>query len=188
MEVVKPWVWQDRKMRAARPAPSAVDEDSSLAGLRTIAFFEALKGAAVILLMFILFLVHSRMDELAESLLYHLHMDPDKRIAQAFLNAASRLGDVRLLTIAAAAISYASVRFIESWGLWHRRVWAEWFALLSGTLYLPWEVARLIEHRTLLHAGILLLNLIIIGYMLAVRVRSCRPERNPAQLIEPAAK
>ncbi len=128
--------------------PSALDERSSLAGLRAISAVEAIKGLAVILLMLVVFSVHSRVDEIAESLLFHLHMNPDRRIGQAFLNAASRLGDMRLLTIAAMAMSYALVRFIESWGLWHRRVWAEWFALLSGMLYLPWEIAALVEHRT----------------------------------------
>jgi uncharacterized membrane protein (DUF2068 family) len=173
-------MWQDRKMRQPRPAPKAVDEFTSLAGLRTIAIFEAIKGAAVILLMLVLLAVHSRMDELAESLLYHLHMDPDRRLSQAFLNAAYSLGDLKLDTIAAAALAYSAVRFIESWGLWHRRVWAEWFALLSGALYLPWEIAKVIEHRTPLHATILIVNLIIVGYMLAVRIRSCRRTRECA--------
>jgi uncharacterized membrane protein (DUF2068 family) len=163
--------------------PEAIDERTSLAGLRTIATFEAIKGALVILLMFILFAVHSRMDELAEGLLFHLHMDPDRRASQMFLNAAQRLSDTRLLTIAAAATSYATVRFIESWGLWHRRVWAEWFALLSGTLYLPWEIVKLIEHRTWWHVLVLVVNLVIVLYMLFVRIRACRW---PANCKEPA--
>lgn len=161
-------------VRHERPAPNALDERSSVAGLRAIATLEALKGIAVILLMLIVFSVHSRVDELAEGLLYHLHMDPDKRVGMALLDAASRLGDTRLLTIAAMAISYASVRFVESWGLWHRRVWAEWFALLSGCIYLPWEIAKVVEEQTLLHATILIGNVIIVGYMLYVRIASCR--------------
>lgn len=167
---------QKRRFRRPKLAPPvALDERSSLAGLRTIAFFEALKGIAVIILMLIIFSVHSKVDAIAESLLFHLHLNPDKRIGEALLNAASRLGDTRLLTIAAMALSYATVRFIESWGLWHRRVWAEWFALLSGALYLPWEIAKMVEHVTLMHATILIVNLIIVAYMLWVRVAACKP-------------
>jgi uncharacterized membrane protein (DUF2068 family) len=157
------------------PPPAAIDEESSLAGLRAIASIEAAKGLGVVLLMLILLAVHNRMDELAESLLFHLHMDPDRRVAQMFLNAAERLNDTRLLTIVGAALSYATVRFVEAWGLWYRRVWAEWFALLSGALYLPYELMKLVERQTVMHVLILIANLIIIGYMLYVRIRSCRP-------------
>jgi uncharacterized membrane protein (DUF2068 family) len=149
-----------------------------------VALIEAVKGVAVLLLMFLIFAVHSQLEDIAENLLYHLHMDPDKRAAQAFLHAASKLSDTRLLTIAAMAVSYSTVRFIESWGLWHRRVWAEWFALLSGGLYLPWEVAKLVEHQTTMHVLILLGNLIVVGYMLYVRIVSVRPAKRDGEETE----
>jgi len=159
------------------PAPIAIDERSSLAGLRAVAFFEAVKGAGVVVLMFILFAVHRHVEDFAWNLLYHLHIDPDRRYAEAFLNAATRLNDMRLLTITAAALTYATVRFVEAWGLWNRRVWAEWFALLSGTMYLPWEILKLAEHKNWQHGAILAINVVIVLYMLFVRIRSCRPPR-----------
>ncbi len=159
------------------PTPAThpdLDQRTSTAGLRAIATLEAAKGIGVILLLLILLGVHRRAEGLVEDLLYHLHIDPDRRAAQAILHAADRLTDMRLWTIAAAALSYAAVRFIESWGLWHRRVWAEWFALLSGALYLPWEVLKVAEHATWMHVSILTVNLAIVLYMLFVRIRSLR--------------
>jgi uncharacterized membrane protein (DUF2068 family) len=159
----------------ARMPPSALDERTSVAGLRTIATLEAAKGIGVVLLLLILFVVHKHAEDMVEDLLYHLHIDPDRKAAQAVLHAADRLTDMRLWTIAAAAITYSSVRFIEAWGLWHRRVWAEWFALLSGAMYLPWEVLKVAEHATWLHISILAINVLIILYMLYVRIRSTQP-------------
>lgn len=151
--------------------PEAVDRRSSAAGLRAVATFEALKGIGVVLLGLILVAVHQHAEDFTETLLYHLHMDPDKRLTQAVLNAAWHVTDARLWSIILAALAYATVRFVEAWGLWNRRVWAEWFALLSGALYLPWEILKLAERIDWERIGVLLVNVFIIIYMLMIRFR-----------------
>ena len=115
--------------------PSGIDEQSSPAGLRAVATFEACKGIAVLLLGMVLLFVHQHADDIIENLLYHLHMDPDRRFARMLLNAADKLTDARWWSILGATLTYPAIRFIEAWGLWHKRVWAEWFALLSGAMY-----------------------------------------------------
>ena len=165
--------------------PQAVDQDSSAVGLRAVASFAAFKGVTVVLLGVALLAVHRNAEDLAANLLYHLHIDPDKRLAHVLMDAATKVSDTRLWTIIAAALSYASVRFIESWGLWNRRVWAEWFALLSGAMYLPWEILKLAERVDWERVGVLGINLMIVLYMLWIRVRACRNPRDcdqPAQL------
>jgi uncharacterized membrane protein (DUF2068 family) len=154
--------------------PSAVDNRSSKAGLRAVASFEAAKGIVVLLLGATLLAVHSRVQDFAESLLYHLHIDFDRRIAHMLLNAASAISDMRLWVIVLAVASYATVRFIEAWGLWHQRVWAEWFALLSGALYLPWELLKVAERADWDRIGVFVVNLLIVLYMLWIRVREKR--------------
>jgi uncharacterized membrane protein (DUF2068 family) len=151
--------------------PSAIDQRASAAGLRAVAAFEALKGIVVVLLGLTLIAFHRHAEDFAESLLYHLHMDPDRRFAHAFLNAATRVNDARLWTIIAATLTYSSVRFVEAWGLWNRRVWAEWFALLSGAMYLPWEILKVSERADWERIGVLLVNILIVLYMLEVRIR-----------------
>jgi uncharacterized membrane protein (DUF2068 family) len=156
-------------------APRAVDEQASKAGLRTVATIEAFKGIVVLLLgLALLGLLHKDAEDIAESFLEHLHINPDRRLAQALLHSASRLTDARLWTIAAVAVIYATVRFTEAWGLWNRRVWAEWFALLSGALYLPWEVLKVAERPNWEHVAILSANLCILLYMLVIRIRAYR--------------
>ncbi|HTU45450.1 MAG TPA: DUF2127 domain-containing protein [Bryobacteraceae bacterium] len=156
-----------------QPPPQAVDQRASTAGLRAVASFEALKGIAVLLLGVTLLAVHQHAEDFAERLLYHLHMDPDRRFAHAFLNAANKVTDARIWTIAAATLTYSAVRFVEAWGLWNRRVWAEWFALLSGAMYLPWEILRITERADWERIAVLGVNIIIVVYMLEVRIRGC---------------
>ena len=154
--------------------PLAVDERSSKAGLRAVAGFEALKGAVVLVLGITLLAMHSHLQDLTENLLYHLHIDFDRRFGHMLLNAATTINDARLWTIGAAIGSYVSVRFIEAWGLWNRRVWAEWFALLSGALYLPWEFLKLVERVDWDRVAVLVINLGIVFYMAYIRIREYR--------------
>ncbi len=158
-----------------RPRPQAVDELASVRGLRAVATFEALKGVIVLLLgLGILGLLHRDVEAAAESLLMHLHINPDRRLSHALINAATRMTDAGLWTIFSASIIYAGVRFTEAWGLWNRRVWAEWFALLSGTLYLPWEIFKVVERPNWLHLSVFLLNIAILLYILSIRIAAYR--------------
>jgi uncharacterized membrane protein (DUF2068 family) len=109
-------------------------------GLRTVAVFEAFKGviALVAALGFIAILRRDvDLENAAENLLYFLHIDPDRRLAQAFLDAAGRMMNIHVGTILAIALAYAALRFAEAYGLWKMRAWAEWLAIISGCIYLP---------------------------------------------------
>ena len=152
----------------------AVDQHSSDAGLRAVASFEAFKGVLVILLGFVLVFVHTHVEDFAESLLYHLHIDTDRRLGHMVLSAATQISDARLWMIIGSALTYACIRFVEAWGLWNRRVWAEWFALLSGALYLPLEIFKVAERADWERIAILAINVVIVLYMLYIRVAAQR--------------
>ncbi len=152
----------------------AVDQHTSDAGLRAVASFEAFKGLLVILLGILLVFVHTHVEDFAESLLYHLHIDSERRFGHMVLHAATQISDARLWMIIGSALVYASIRFVESWGLWHRRVWAEWFALLSGALYLPLEIFKVAERADWERITVLAVNVIIVLYMLYIRIAAHR--------------
>jgi uncharacterized membrane protein (DUF2068 family) len=160
--------------------PQAVDEHASKAGLRAVAVFEAVKGLLVVALAVALVAVHKHIEDFAEELLYHLHIDFDHRLALAFMHGASKLSDMRIWTVLTVALAYTTVRFVEAWGLWHRRVWAEWFALLSGALYLPLEILKVAERASWERIAVLVMNLVIVLYMLEIRVREARSRENGA--------
>lgn len=166
-------------------APSAIDERSSHAALRAIASVEIVKGVAILLIGFgLLTLLHKDVQIEAESLLIHLHINPDRRLSQALLDAAANVTSARLWAYAAACAIYAAVRFTEGYGLWHSRVWAEWFALLSGAMYLPWEVLKVIEHPRPVHWSLLLVNLLVVGYMSYIRIAAYRQSHRSPEPVQ----
>src|SRR5438105_7317801 len=106
-------------------------------------------------------------------------MNPEHRFSHVILEAANRMTDAKLWALAGGAAAYSTVRFVEAYGLWHCRVWAEWFALLSGMLYLPWEIYEIIDHPTPIRFAILIANLVIVIYMLVIRLQSPRAATSP---------
>src|ERR1700730_16477961 len=140
--------------------------------LRAVASLELAKGLVVLLLGFgAVSLVHKDAWDVAETLLHFLHVNPDHHhYAQVFLNLADNVTDAKLWAMAAGAAAYSIVRFVEAYGLWRERPWAEWFALISGTLYVPFEAYELVRRTTPIHVAVLLINLVIVFYMLYLRL------------------
>ncbi len=139
---------------------------TAAAGLRTVAALEATKGALVMVAgLGLLSLVHHDVQRAAESVVRHLHLNPAREYPRVFIEAATRVTDARLWWLASGAFAYAAARGIEAYGLWRARAWAEWFAILSGAIYLPIEVFELIHRATALKAAILLINTGILGYL-----------------------
>jgi len=147
-----------------------------------VATFEFLKGIFVLLIgLSAILLVHKDAWVVAESLLALLHISTDRHWAQLFLDFADNLTDARLWAAAKLAFAYSLFRFAEAYGLWKARTWAEWIALLSGTILLPLEIRELMRGVTLLRSGVFVVNLIIVGYMLYL-LRSGR--LSPLQTVE----
>jgi len=160
-------------------------------GLRTVAAIEATKGVLVLLAAFgFVEIIHHNVDleDAAQNLLYYLHIDPDRRLSHALLHAAGRMMDADLLTVLAIATVYSSLRFIESYGLWRQRVWAEWLAIVSGAVYLPFEIYNLIRRPTMVHWLILLINIAVVLYIGWVRWDEIRARGSrhapPARFVE----
>ena len=142
------------------------EHSHTLQVLRGIATFELTKGLVVLFAAFgVLFLVGRDPWDMADGLLRILHISPDHHFAQAFLDWADTLTDAKLWAVAAAAGAYSILRFVEAYGLWYARAWAEWIALVSGSIYLPFEIYKLIHRQSLLHITILVINLAIVVYM-----------------------
>jgi uncharacterized membrane protein (DUF2068 family) len=153
--------------------------------LRLVAFYEFLKGAFVLLIgLCALMLVHKDEWVIAESLLALLHISTDRHSAQVFLDFADRLTDARLFAAARLAFTYSSLRFVEVYGLWKQRTWAEWLALLSGTLLLPLEIRGLMRGVTIIRSVIFVGNLAIVFYMLFL-LRAQRRRREVSLDVSP---
>lgn len=145
--------------------------------LRAVASFEFFKGVFVVLMgLCALALLHKDTWLLAESLLARLHIDTDRRSALLFLDFADSLTDARLWVAVRIAFAYAALRFTEAYGLWRGRTWAEWVALISGTMLLPVEIRELLRGLTPLRTTVFIGNVAVVLFMLYV-IQSNRRER-----------
>ena len=147
--------------------------------LRAVASFEFFKGVFVVAMgICALALVHKDVWLIAESLLALLHISTDRHSAQLFLDFADSMTDARLWTAARIAFTYAILRFTEAYGLWRSRTWAEWVALVSGTLLLPLEVRELFRGVTAVRSALLIGNIAIVLYMVYIIVANRREREN----------
>ncbi len=140
------------------------------AGIRAVALFEAIKGLIVLAAgLGLLALVHRDAQGVAEEIVRHLHLNPARHFPRVFLDAAATVTDARLWALALTAMVYAAVRFAEAYGLWRKQAWAEWFAILTGGIYLPVELYELTVSVTIVKAAIFLVNLFIVAWLARVR-------------------
>jgi uncharacterized membrane protein (DUF2068 family) len=166
-------------------------------GLRGIALLEAGKGLlAVLLAVWLVSLLHKDIQNVAEHLLRILHkifrLNPDGRLAHEIIRGAWRLTRGNLHLWIGGTLLYSTIRFVEAAGLWLEKQWAEWFALISGCLYLPIEIFELAHHATPIKWGIFATNLLIVAY-LAWLLWDLHMQRKQAaaairEVVEPAAR
>ena len=141
--------------------------DRSSAAVRTVAAFEAFKGiVAVCAASGLLALAHRDLHSLAVRLVEHAHLNPAAKYPGIFIAAAEHAQSGHLWLIALGAVAYASLRFVESYGLFTGAAWAEVLAAGSGAIYLPFELIELIRKPSWLGVGAIVANLLVVGLML----------------------
>lgn len=158
-------------------------------GLKTIAFLEALKGAAALLLaigIHILEGINLHVEVL--KLLTHLHWNADGHYAQMLLHAVDGLTHSSFTLVTVIAVFYALVRFVEAYGLWHEMRWTEWFAFLSGAVYLPFEFYEIIKDPNLVTGAVLGINLIVVAYMYTILKKHPDGKKHPGGKKHPDGK
>jgi uncharacterized membrane protein (DUF2068 family) len=120
----------------------------------------------------VLSLVHRDAWDMAESFLERLHISPETHYAQVFLNLADQITDAKVWAVALGAMAYSTLRFVEAYGLWRERAWAEWLALISGAIYLPFEIFELARKPDWVRLTIFLVNLAVVLYMAFLRMQA----------------
>ncbi len=166
--------------------PSHLHSQANLRALRSVAALEFAKGLLVVLAGLALFSLSRRalgIEGIAEDLLHLLHLNPDWHFSVLLLRVAAGLQKANHLTLAAAFFIYPALRFVEAYGLWRERAWAEWLALISGSAYLPFEVTSLAHKHTGVRLAVLLVNVAIVLYMACLRLAAHRAKK-VAELVQ----
>jgi uncharacterized membrane protein (DUF2068 family) len=144
-------------------------------GLRTVAVVEAFKGVAVMALCFVLLtLLHKDLDAVVDHLTELLRLNPDSRVADWFYELADRTTGRGIWTAVSVGLVYSAGRFVEGYGLWNQRHWAEWFAVISGAMYVPFEVIALIAHPHWTRLVVLVGNILVVLYILRILIENRR--------------
>lgn len=134
--------------------------------LDVVAAIEAAKGAIVLLVGFgLLGLLHRDLPALGSEVVAHLHLNPAKKYPHIFLDLVASLNDRRLCFMASMAALYSTVRFVEAYGLWRQKTWAEWLALVGGCIYVPLEIYEIRAKASIVHVSALLINLVVVLLM-----------------------
>ena len=145
-------------------------------GLKAVAILEASKGLiSLIVGLGIHQLADKNIQQMMESLLSQLHLNPANHLPGIINHEVSFLTNSNLTLIAIGAIVYSAIRLIEAYGLWNGLIWTEWFALLSGAIYLPFEIYEVIVHTGALSIIVLSINVAIVWYMYSL-LRGSRQE------------
>lgn len=141
-------------------------------GLRAVAVLEMAKGLGAVLFgVWLLSFRQKDIGDLMANLLDRLHVDPAHEFAVKLVSLADKITPEKVLVAALLAFAYAIIRVIEGYGLWHARAWAEWFALVSGAAYLPWELWGFLRRPNWFHATLIVINVIVVLYIAYVRVQ-----------------
>jgi uncharacterized membrane protein (DUF2068 family) len=137
--------------------------------LKTIACLKVLRGSIAIAIGVSLFFVYRRSD--AFSWIDHPVLnriasnDPFLQIVFAWLGS---FNQAQILSIAILAILMGALRWVEAGGIWLNKSWAQWLAVFSGFVYIPFEVNELIYRFSWLMVAVLFINTLIVAYLLFV--------------------
>jgi uncharacterized membrane protein (DUF2068 family) len=117
---------------------------------------------------------HKDIWGVAESFLEFIHANPHHHFVGVFIDVIYRISDIRLWKVVVIASVYVTLRFIEAYGLWYLRPWAEWLAIASGSIYIPFEVQDLLRRPDAIRLLILLINIGIVLYMASLRLEAAK--------------
>jgi uncharacterized membrane protein (DUF2068 family) len=86
---------------------------------------------------------------------------PVRLIQQAFTARHSTL-----LLVALGVLAYGTLELVEAYGLWFKKRWGEYVAVVVTALFVPLEIHEIIAKVTWLRVGALLINLFAVAYIL----------------------
>ena len=119
---------------------------TSSESIKAVAIYEVIKGIGALLAATALWSWHTDLERWLDTAtaswqkVFGHFMEPQVDSVVDIAQQASKNWPLFLLLI----FAYASLRFIEAYGLWQDKTWAYWFGVLGYGIYVPIEVYYLI--------------------------------------------
>ena len=138
-------------------------------GLKVVASIEGLKGLVSLILSVELHrIANGNHSDIGGDLSADMDLKPAGKLSGFLYQQLHSLTNSSLSILSAAAFAYSIIRLIEAYGLWHELEWVEWFALISGSIYIPFEIYEIFMKQSLVSLIALLINVSIVGYLYSV--------------------
>ena len=125
--------------------------------LQTVFFFAIGLG--------IIHLMHKDIGILVKRMATSLRFEPEGSFVNLLMSKLSVVDAHRLMQLGAASFAYSAVTLVEGTGLLLHKIWAEYLTLILTVLFLPWEIFELVREATPFRIGLLVLNLLVLGYL-----------------------
>lgn len=138
---------------------------SSSESIKAVAIYEIFKGAGALLGAGALWLWHTDLDQWLATVTeswqqqFGQFLAPQVASVVEIAQRASQNWTLFLLFI----FAYASLRFIEAYGLWQDKTWAYWFSVIGYGIFIPIEIYYLVTRSfDWFKLSIFILNLVIV--------------------------
>jgi uncharacterized membrane protein (DUF2068 family) len=141
-------------------------------GLLLIGLFKIGKGTLFTALgIGLLKLVDKDIDEIFRGIISQLHIDEENHYIIHIMERLGAITDHTLRQLSIASFIFSGLLFIEAFGLFGQRVWAQFMTILETSLLIPFEIYELTRQGTHLKVIILAINIIIVTYLLFIVIR-----------------
>jgi uncharacterized membrane protein (DUF2068 family) len=140
--------------------------ESQNRGLLLIAAFKIFKGLALLAVgVGTLKLLHKDVAAETERWIELLRVDPHNHYIQRLLEKLSILDARKLKELSVGTFFYSALFLTEGIGLALRKRWAEYFTIVSTSLFIPLEIYELAKHASLAKGILVLANAGIVAYL-----------------------
>lgn len=95
-----------------------------------------------------------------------LGLDPNSNWIRKLLERVRKIGSDKDVLFGVVALAYGALEGVEAYGLWMQRRWGEWLTVLATSLLLVPEIWELTKSATVIKAGVLIINLLVVAYLL----------------------
>jgi uncharacterized membrane protein (DUF2068 family) len=135
-------------------------------GILVIAAFKLFKGLALLAVgIGAIKLLHKDVAAEAERWIEMLRVDPNNHYIHRVLEKLSILDARKLKELSVGTFFYSALFLTEGIGLALRKRWAEYFTIVSTSLFIPLEIYELAKHASFAKGILLLGNAGIVAYL-----------------------
>jgi uncharacterized membrane protein (DUF2068 family) len=138
-------------------------------GLKVISIFKFIKSILLLGVSWGFFrLIHTDLEQFATNLLCAFKINSESILVHKLQEQFISLSPATLHHIAAGALVYSILLFIEGGGLWLEYKWVEYLVIVNSGIFIPAEIIVFIHHPDFGHFSLLAINFLIFAYVLFV--------------------